>query len=303
MEAIPWELYLSPYSIPDFNITCHHSRLYHTGRITEECSAAIGSKMKKIYPHYESAAEQKDRFSQAIFVRLEDDLCTVSLDCSGDPLYRRGFRTKVAQAPLRETLAALILHEAHAWEFDAVIDPMCGSGVIPIEAALLSQGIMPGMRRSFSFEKWPGHPDRKYLFHEKICAEIIPVPFFKVYAGDSDPKAVETAQSNLDQSGLADFVSLSQKDFFTLLRTDFKEGKILIVTNPPYGTRIDAGDINTFYRRLGDKIRSDFGGCSFAVIVPKEAENVFGMKKARKILFQNGGIKVALITGLTQKNT
>jgi putative N6-adenine-specific DNA methylase len=299
MEAIPWELYLSPDTIPEFKITCRHSRLYHSGRIEQECSASIDVRMKKIYTRYGSENKQKDHFLQTIFVRLEDDLCTLSLDCSGDPLYRRGFRTKVTRAPLRETLASLILHEMHAWEFDAVIDPMCGSGVIPIEAALLSQGILPGIRRSFSFEKWPGHPEKKFIFHKKTCMEMTPARNFKVYAGDIDSSAVEIARSNLEQSNLSDVVSLSQKDFFTLSRSDFSEKKILIVINPPYGERIDAGNIASFYHRLGDKLRSDFADCSFAVIVPEEAENPFGMKSAQKISFQNGGIRVALVSGLT----
>jgi putative N6-adenine-specific DNA methylase len=298
METIPWELYLSPDTIPEFKITCRHSRLYHSGRIEEEASAAIKEKIKKIYTQYGSENKQKDHFCQTIFVRLEDDLCTVSLDCSGDPLYRRGFRTKVTQAPLRETLTSLILHEMHAWEFDAVIDPMCGSGVIPLEAALLSQGILPGIRRSFSFEKWPGHPEKNYAFHRKTCGNKIPAPHFQVYASDIDSSAVEIARSNLEQSDLSDAVSLSQEDFFTLSRSGFNEKKILIVMNPPYGERIAAGNIASFYRRLGDKLRSDFSDCSFAVIVPEEAENSFGMKSAQKISFQNGGIRVVLISGL-----
>jgi putative N6-adenine-specific DNA methylase len=297
LEAVPWELYLSPDTIPEFKVTCRHSRLYHSGRVEEECDAAVKTQMKKTYLQKNVTADQKDHFTQTIFIRLEDDICTVSLDCSGDPLYRRGFRTKVSQAPLRETLASLILREARAWEFDAVIDPMCGSGVIPIEAALLSQGILPGARRSFSFEKWPGYPEKKYAFHRKTMQEATASYHFNVYANDSDPKAIEITRSNLEQSGLSDFVELSQKDFFSLSRSDFPEKNILLVMNPPYGARIDAGNILSFYRQLRDKLRSDFADCSFAVIVPAEAEKAFGENKSR-VHFQNGGIRVELVVGV-----
>jgi putative N6-adenine-specific DNA methylase len=300
-ESIPWELYIKQDQVPGFSIKCRHSRLYHTGRIEEECAKGILSRMENIY----SAAAQEESYApsmQTIYVRFEDDFCTLSIDTTGEPLYRRSIRTHIAKAPMRETLASCILHEAGIENFDALLDPMCGSGVIPLEGALISKGIPAGVRRHFAFEDWPGHRKnafdylkRKVIENRKSCASG-----FSVYASDISEKAIETARYNFGSSDISVDVKISCADFFSLKRNDFPEKRLLIAFNPPYGERIGLNDVMQLYREIGIKLRSDFSGSICAVIVPGlKAEKALGISPIKRIPFVNGGIKVVLVIGLT----
>ncbi|MFH0974407.1 MAG: hypothetical protein V1874_01330 [Spirochaetota bacterium] len=300
IESVPWELYLKPEQTPGFSIKCRHSRLYHTGRIEEECGKGILSRMEKVYPA--TAREESSEVNRpTVYVRFEDDICTVSIDTTGEPLYRRGFRTHIAKAPMRETLASCILREAGVEKFDALLDPMCGSGVIPLEGALISRGIPAGMCRYFAFEDWPGHREKAFNYLKKkiIKKSKSGSTGFAVYASDIDEKAVETARYNFGTSGIAGDVEISCSDFFSLKRKDFPEEKLLIAFNPPYGERIGLKDVTQLYRQIGIKLRSGFSGSVCAVIVPGiKAEKALGISPIKRIQFINGGIRVALVIGL-----
>jgi putative N6-adenine-specific DNA methylase len=298
MQSISWEMHLPRGCTPEFSITCHHSKLYHTGRLEQEARDAVSARIAEQYKGI-SATEKTDH-RPTIFLRFEDDRCTVSLDCTGEPLYRRGFRTFVENAPLRETYAASILSTVNVKEFDGLLDPMCGSGVFALEAALISQGVLHGSRRTFAFEQWPGHSVKGYEFIKKTLAEktAASAKQFSVYASDSDARAVTTAHSNSELSGFTDAIRIEQKDFFSSMRLDYACEKLLIVMNPPYGKRIPIAKSSELYAAIGKKLKAEFSGCAFAVIVPRgNCEKAFGCKKAEKIEFINGGIKLALLYG------
>jgi putative N6-adenine-specific DNA methylase len=296
--SLPWELYLNPGHALNFSIKCRHSKLYHTERIEDECLKGINSRMKEAYANHEEILLDKNK--QTVYIRLEDDVCTVSLDTTGEPLYRRGFRRHITEAPMRETLASCILYEAEAWKFDAVLDPMCGSGVIPIEAALLSLGIPPGIRRKFVFEEWPGHSIKGFEYIKKIIKEKLKTnaPAFAVFASDISDRAIETARYNADISGLSDKITIKKTDFFSHKRNDFPGSRLLIVFNPPYGERINLNDIKKFYKQIAVKLKKDFPDSAYAVILPSQIlETDIGLSPDKKIFFRNGGLKVALLTG------
>ncbi|HEY1407008.1 MAG TPA: hypothetical protein VF857_10400 [Spirochaetota bacterium] len=295
LEEIPWELHLDKDRSIDFSVTAVHSRLYHSGRIESECRSAIISALSRIHKDKGSIIVGGDD-AQLIHIRLEDDICTVSLDCTGEPLYRRGFRTLVEKAPLRETLAAMILRYARIEQYEALCDPMCGSGIIPIEGALMAQGVPPGIRRTFAFEKWPGHSSKGFEYTKKVIREKMSTFPLSIYASDINDKAVETSRLNCSDVLFQD-IKIQKRDFFDLKLSDFPEKKILFAMNPPYGERLAAGDnADTFYHKIGEKLKDDFSECGYAVIIPgTDFEKSFGLRYDRKIIFMNGGIRVALL--------
>lgn len=295
IAEIPWELHITHGTFPSVSASASHSRLYHTGRIEHESRAAIAERIDSVFGGTVSA-ESADTNEQTVYVRFEDDRCTVSLDCTGEPLYRRGFRTFVEKAPLRETIASMMLRFAGVENYDVLYDPMCGSGVIPIEGALMSRGILPGSRRTFAFEKWPGHSEKGFAFTKRTMTGLAHRFPLAIRASDIDKGAVDTARKNFAQAGMVD-ISVSEKSFFDLTPEDCDEGRILFAMNPPYGERLDT-NVSTarFYREIGQKIDKDFPRCGFAIIVPGE-ENAkhFALRYDRRILFMNGGIPVALL--------
>jgi putative N6-adenine-specific DNA methylase len=177
---------------------------------------------------------------------------------------------------------------------------MCGSGTFALEAAHILQDILPGSARGFAFQNWPVYSEANFNYlkqelstQKKSSAE----KKIKIYASDKDPQALEVARKNIEANNLHTAIELAEKDFFQLAQSDFGEQKILLVMNPPYGKRL-AGDEKTadFYRRIGNKIKKDFPEAGFAIIVPGlELEKALGLAYDCKLLFMNGGIKVAVL--------
>jgi putative N6-adenine-specific DNA methylase len=233
-----------------------------------------------------------------VFVRLEKDICTVSLDSSGELLYRRGKKRLVTEAPLRETLAALILREASLRNYDLLLDPMCGSGTFSLEAATLSRGIAPCMDRSFSFMKWPVFSEGAWRHMKNdIEAEREKTSWpLSILASDNNAGAIRVAEDNIKTAGLSEIIPCQRRDFFTDI-IDIPEGKkCLIVMNPPYGGRLKINDTAALYRSVGNTIRRHYRRCGYAIIAPGlEAEKALGLSHDRKITFMNGGIPVAVI--------
>lgn len=295
--AVPWEIYINPDRGMSFSVTCHHSKLYHTGRIEQELIAAVSERF--LSQGYRGTIAANAESPVKIFVRFQDDICALSLDTSGEPLYRRGYKTDINEAPLRETLAASILLEAGVNEYDMLLDPMCGSGTIPIEGAMHAAGLLPGMNRGFAFETFPCFPDKRYAFIKKELENKALGRSLQVFASDIDEKSLSACRANAERAGVTEKIDISQKDFFSSKKADYPAGRLLIAMNPPYGERLGPrSDIGAFFSSLGGRIRSSFPGCGFAVIVPgEEAERAFGLRWDRKIVFSHGGLKVALLIG------
>lgn len=297
---IPWEIYLLPSAKVSFSISCHGSRLYHTGRLEEESLSAVTESMRKIYPEWNGSdvSANPEIPVQTIYVRLEDDICTVSLDTSGEPLYKRGYRTFVERAPLRETFAASILLYAGIYDFNVMVDPMCGSGVFSLEAALMVKGVLPGARRLFAFQGWPGYSSVSYEYMKKTLTAEYSVKNlnFRIFASDIDEKAVSTAGKNLKESCLADIVTLEKKDFFTIGKDDHEETKILFVLNPPYGKRIPVEKTVIFYKNIFKHIKSMRQNCTMLVLVPSEVLKKIAFQGEYTVLHcKNGGISLSLV--------
>ena len=163
-------------------------------------------------------------------------------------------------------------------------------------------GIQPGLHRSFSFEKWPDFPAARFSFMKKTLSVQAEAVSFTAFASDIDSRSIDACRANAERAGVLDSMIIERKDFFKTERTDYPGDSLLIAMNPPYGERLGAGnDTLAFYRKIGEKIRASFNDEGFAVIVPGEdAEKAFALKWDRKILFMNGGLRVALL--LRDKN-
>lgn len=304
VQDFPWELYLSGNPV-GLNISCHHSRLYHTGRLESEIMDGIRDRMGShgIEALFYSGA---DTFSnaQVIFARLEHDTCQMSLDTSGALLYKRGYaedyRKLVLAAPIRETLASLILLESRLLDYDVVLDPMCGSGTFSIEAGMIFSRRFPGMARGFAFERWPAFRRAAYnhllkkLAEESGSKSIIREK--KIICSDIKSEAVDTARENIRSSGLSDHIEIRKMDFLKETIPLPAGRRALLVLNPPYGTRLKNSGVERMYRNIGRKIRTDYNNCGYAILVPGlEIEKILSLTYNRKVLFMNGGIRVALL--------
>ncbi len=236
-----------------------------------------------------------------INVHISDRRVTVSLDSSGDSLHRRGYRTGTFEAPLNEVLAAgMVL--ATGWKGDRpFIDPMCGSGTIAIEAALIAAGIPPGIfRNRYGFENWKDF-DRDLM--ERVAEKLprekkVTVP---IIAWDNNPEAVRLAREQIRRMELDHLVEVEEKDF---AGSSGPSGGATIVMNPPYGERMDPGNIDTFYRMIGTTLKHSFPGSDAWVLSSsRKALRQIGLKPEKKMVLYNGSLECLYVNFKTFTGT
>ena len=283
--ALPWEQFAGKAA--QLRVTCRKSRLYHSGAVAERLHAALEARVgRKI------ALEKKDEDEEGpqLFVaRFDHDACTVSADSSGALLHQRGYRGPQAKAPLRETLAAALLLAA-GFKGDAPLcDPLCGSGTIAIEAALIALRRAPGLLRAFAFQQWPGFEAR--VFQELLAAARAgerPLPAV-IEASDQDAGAVAATRENAARAGVT--LQIAQRP---LARLPAAQGAGLLACNPPYGVRV-GGDLRALFRELGDAARRRPAWSTAAVVADESAARAAGLPFRQLLRTQNGGIPVHLL--------
>jgi putative N6-adenine-specific DNA methylase len=222
-------------------------------------------------------------------IHIAEDQCTLSLDSSGESLHRRGYRQESVEAPLNEVLAAgMILMSG--WQGDTdFIDPMCGSGTLLIEAALIAKNMAPGLfRKEYAFEKWP---DFDADLFDKIYNDESQEREFNhhIYGYDCDIKAVNTALMNVKAAGLTSDITVMQQDF-----KDFTQpqAKSIIITNPPYGERISTPDLLGTYKMIGERLKHQFkGNDAWVLSYREECFDQIGLKPSIKIPLYNGSLE------------
>ena len=222
-------------------------------------------------------------------MHIADDKCTLSLDSSGASLHRRGYRQESVEAPLNEVLAAgMIL--LSGWQGDTdFIDPMCGSGTLLIEAALIAKNMAPGLfRKEYAFEKWPDFDAE--LFDAIYNDESLERDFnHKIYGYDIDMKAVNTARMNVKAAGLSDVISVEQQDFKEFTQP---QNKSIMITNPPYGERISTPDLMGTYKMIGERLKHQFkGNDAWVLSYREECFDQIGLKPSIKIPLYNGSLE------------
>ena len=222
-------------------------------------------------------------------IHIAEDNATLSLDSSGESLHRRGYRQESVEAPLNEVLAAgMILMTGWKGECD-FIDPMCGSGTLPIEAALIARNIAPGIfRKEFAFEKWTDFDAD--LFEEIYNDDSKEREFtHHIYGYDIDMKAINTARLNVRAAGLTQNITIDPQDF-----KDFQkpEEPSIIVTNPPYGERISTPNLLGTYKMIGERLKHAFGGNDAWILsYREECFDQIGLKPSIKIPVYNGSLE------------
>lgn len=224
-----------------------------------------------------------------IHLYLLEDECTVLMDSSGEPLNKRGYRVNSTLAPINEVLAAgMIL--LSKWDADSnFIDPMCGSGTIPIEAALIAHNIPPGIfRKQFAFEKWKDFD--KDLF-EEVYNDDLPKRKFnhKIIAADISAGAVRIATENAKNAFVQNKIEFITQSFE---RLPPPEGGGMVMMNPPYGERLKKNDLEAFYERIGNQLKKSYAGYEAWIISSnKEAIKRIGLKSSTKIPLINGALE------------
>lgn len=221
-----------------------------------------------------------------INLHIGNGICTISLDSSGDSLHKRGYRTGRNDAPINEVLAAGLLRLSDWDRKSELIDPMCGSGTIAIEAAMLANGIFPGeLRRSFGFMNWQNFNAELFKQVElEAKEEVSPV---KIIASDISRRNIEMASNNAEAAGVSQFIDFKVTDFKML---EPSSEKPFLLFNPPYGERI-SGEDTDFYKMIGDRLKQYYTNATVWIISTPQCLKTIGLHPSRKIPILNGSLE------------
>lgn len=294
VQKIDWQQYLKPHNTLAVNATGGNHKLNHTHYTALQVKNAIVDQQRHQFGQRSSIdTENPDILINA---HIYQDRCILSLDSSGTSLHRRGYRPAVGLAPLKETLAAALLDIAE-WEPSLpFLDPLCGSGTLPLEASLKALNIAPGLfRHQFAFEKWPNFDEKlwKQLLDDAENSEL-PALKAPILGSDKDPDILNQAQLNAEQCGVADQVKFIQTE---LQELEAPADSGVIICNPPYGERLgDTRELGDFYKLLGDIFKQRFKGWSaFVLTGNKELAKRVGLRAARRIPVYNGSISCTFL--------
>lgn len=299
---IAWEEYISPASRIRLRVTCRKSRLYHSDAVAERIATAMGKRVSGLAfssgaDESEDDADEESALEQLFLVRLADDNCVISMDSSGPLLHRRGYRQAAGKAPLRETLAAAMVMSS-GWEGTSpLIDPLCGSGTIPIEAAMIARKIPPGLNRRFAFETWPTFD---VTLWETVKANALqaaqPGATVTILASDRDDGVVKIALENAERAGVADGIQFHATPI-SAIEPPATPG--WLITNPPYGVRVgERSSLRNLYAQLGNVVRSKAPAYTVCFLSADRAlESAPKLRLEEVFRTRNGGIPVRFMKG------
>ena len=284
MRKFPWGDTLRADVPVKVEVMCKKSRIYHAGAAAQRVETALVE---------EFGAQVSKEAALKIMVRIEDDLCTISIDTSGELLHKRGHKVAVGKAPMRETLAALFLRQCGYDGSEPVYDPMCGSGTFVIEAAEMAMGLAPGRARAFGFEMLSTFDAKAW---EAMRSEDHSRPTDqRFYGSDRDAGAVRMSGENAERAGVADITSFRECAFADVTPPEGPAG--LVMVNPPYGARIGSKKaLYPVYAQLGTMLKERFKGWRVGVVTSDASlANTMGLTfvdPTRPV--SNGGLKVSL---------
>ncbi|WP_268225788.1 THUMP domain-containing class I SAM-dependent RNA methyltransferase [Sinomicrobium oceani] len=293
MYAIPWENLMSVHETLAVDAVVHSDAFNHSLYVALKTKDAIVDRFRNIRGKRPDVDLKHPDLR--ISVHIQKDTCTVSLDSSGASLHHRGYRTATNIAPINEVLAAGMLLLS-GWDGQSdFLDPMCGSGTIPVEAAMIACNIPANInRKEFAFEKWS---DFDADLFEKVTDSSLNKTrefYHKIYAYDKAPSAVRKAKDNIRNANLAEYITLEQEDFFATEKNT--EGKLHMVFNPPYGERLSNTDMERFYSSIGDTLKQGYPGTDAWLITSNlEALKYVGLRPSRKIKLFNGRLESKLV--------
>ena len=287
IKAIPWENYLDNSKSFAIDAVVFSNEFRHSKFVAYKVKDAIVD-----YFRDKTGDRPSVRINNPdvlLNIHIAEDRCTLSLDSSGESLHRRGYRQEAVEAPLNEVLAAgMILMTGWKGECD-LIDPMCGSGTIPIEAALIARNIAPGVfRKEFAFEKWVDFDQD--LFDSIYNDDSQEREFnHRIFGYDNNPKANEIAIRNVKAAGLSKEIILKLQPF---QQFEQPKEKSIIITNPPYGERISTNDLLGLYAMIGERLKHAFAGNDAWILSYRdECFDQIGLKPSVKIELYNGALE------------
>lgn len=227
-----------------------------------------------------------------ISVHINDQTVDVSIDSSGEPLFKRGYRQETNIAPINEVLAAGLILLSGWDQRSQFIDPMCGSGTIAIEAAMIAANIAPNLNRpEFGFEKWPNYDNALFENIQASCLKKMREFEGPIIARDADGYTLEKAKENVKNANLSDFIKLEKGDFFK----DSQSAEAFLMFNPPYDERIEI-DTESFYKSIGDALKQRYAGSTAWMITGNlEALKYVGLRPSRKIKMYNGKLEARFV--------
>lgn len=224
-----------------------------------------------------------------IHVHINKDYLTISLDSSGDSLHKRGYRTATNIAPINEVLAAGMVLLSGFRGDENFIDPMCGSGTILIEAAMIANNIPANInRKRFGFEGWKDYDEDLYFVIQEVLLKKIKNAHFKIMGFDKAPSAVQKAKANIVSANLDEFIGVHHVNFFNSTKEVF--GNTTLIFNPPYGERLTL-DTNEFYKKIGDTLKHQYPNSKAWLITSDlEALKYVGLRTSKRIPLKNGDL-------------
>lgn len=290
VRDIAWEKYMTPRTTFAIDTTVNSEDFNHSRFVTYRVKDGIVDHFRDLQG--ERPSIRVTGYDLLFNVHIDGDRVTISLDSSGEPLSKRGYREEQTEAPINEVLAAGIIMTT-GWRGESdFADPMCGSGTFLIEAALIAANINPGIyRKGFAFEKWPDFDAD--LFETLYNDDSAERPFdFKIMGGDIDPEAVAIARKNIKNAQVDDMVTVEMKAMADW--TDNPEEGCLVM-NPPYNHRLKQEDMTEMFRGIGNNLKRNFSGWNAWIIGPdtEDFDNI-GLKPSLKIPLLNGSLECSL---------
>ncbi|EZH67466.1 RNA methyltransferase [Bacillaceae bacterium JMAK1] len=285
-KALPWEDFIPVYGEFPVDGRSVKSTLFSISDCQRIVKKAVVERLKETY-NQEWFKEDGPKFQ--LEVALLKDKATLTIDTSGEGLHKRGYRRLHNRAPLKETLAAALISLTN-WRYDEpFLDPFCGSGTIPIEAALMAKNIAPGLYRNFESEQWPWIDENLWAeARERAKAKIVDREI-QIYGSDHDRELIELSTENAKLAHVPEIQF--ERNAVQDLKAPAERG--ILVANPPYGTRLeDEKTVQRIYRQLGDVVHDEFPFWSVYVITANEQfEEAYGEKATKKRKLYNGNIK------------
>jgi putative N6-adenine-specific DNA methylase len=297
-RRVPWAEILRADVPVRVEASCKASRIYHAGaaaqRIERAIAEELGAPIVKAAPKPTGKTARKDAAGDTeaedtravqIKARIDDDLCTISVDSSGESLHKRGHKEAVNKAPMRETLAALFLRQCGYDGREPVVDPMCGSGTFVIEAAEIAAGLKPGRSRHFAFEQLANFDPA--LWQSLRAGGTPTAPAVRFHGSDRDAGAVSMSRANAERAGVSAWTEFTHHAISDLTPPDGPPG--LVIVNPPYGARIGEGkSLIPLYHAMGQTLKARFAGWRVGIITNEAA-----LAKATELPFEEGGVSVS----------
>ena len=298
-KRINWAKYI-PYGaqFPITKASSIKSKLHSIPDIQSIVKKAVVESLKKSYLETVRLKEDKEKYP--IYVFIHKDKVTLTIDTTGVALHKRGYREKANKAPIRETLAAAIMYLTPWKPGRTLVDPMCGSGTLLIEAAMMGINMAPGLNREFISEKWRTLDKKIWWDTRREAYDLMNEDIdFKIYGYDIDEEVIEIARENAEIAGVENYIEFNVADA-TEFKSDEEYG--FIVTNPPYGERLeDVESVKMLYKQLGYAFRKLKNWSYYMITSYEDFENEFGQDATKKRKLYNGMLKSYLYQYLGPK--